>query len=262
MTVCRVIFGKMSNLEPIHPLIMLPMQGVVRKPQLIRPHRHDHWQMQWVTGEWTLLSEEGERALTAEDLVILPPGTLHGFHHHGGGEAFFAIMFHFSKVETPSMPLIAARSPLLAAWKRCAEALMKDSPPALINSLLASLTAVLLPLVLENQQPSRRMPPCVVQAKGFIDRNLRRSVTVQEAARSAGVTRGYLSTLFRETTGESAKEYVDRRRVEASQEMLRYSDLSISQIADQLGFGDVFSFSRFFKNRVGCSPKHYRLPNA
>ncbi len=53
------------------------------------------------------------------------------------------------------------------------------------------------------------------------------------------------------------KAYIDKARLAKAEEMLTYSEFNISMIAHELGFRDLYSFSRFFKSHTGISPREY-----
>ena len=54
-------------------------------------------------------------------------------------------------------------------------------------------------------------------------------------------------------------DYIIDMRVRKACEMLKYSDVSVTEIAESTGFCDIFYFSRMFKKAIGVSPTNYRL---
>jgi AraC family transcriptional activator of pobA len=54
------------------------------------------------------------------------------------------------------------------------------------------------------------------------------------------------------------KRYLDRKRADYAQRALIYADANVSLVADQMGFPDPFTFSRFFKRVTGENPRDYR----
>lgn len=69
----------------------------------------------------------------------------------------------------------------------------------------------------------------------------------------------YFSTLIKQETGISAGEWIDRYVVIQAKTLLEQErDLTIQQVADQMGFSEQASFSRFFKRHTGMTPKEYR----
>jgi len=77
-------------------------------------------------------------------------------------------------------------------------------------------------------------------------------------ATELGVTTGTLSRVLTKLTGQTTKQLIlDRVLLEAVR-LLRFSDLSIKEIAARLGFNDQFAFSKAFKRQRGVAPLDYR----
>lgn len=76
------------------------------------------------------------------------------------------------------------------------------------------------------------------------------------------MSRRKLTDLFREVTGLSVGDYRDLIRLEESKKLLDDPSLSVSDIAETLGFGSISSFSAFFKQQCGFSPSRYRRSQA
>ena len=81
---------------------------------------------------------------------------------------------------------------------------------------------------------------------------------VRDAARRAGKSVSRMRDLFRQATGLSPKKYQMRARLVRAGKLLRESNLSIGEIAEQTGFESVFAFSKRFKKLLGFSPSEYR----
>lgn len=67
-----------------------------------------------------------------------------------------------------------------------------------------------------------------------------------------------VSRVFKQVTGSLPRDFIIQVRIDRAKQLLRESSLSIGEIADALGYPDVFFFSRQFKNRSGLSPTHFR----
>ncbi|MHA6483391.1 helix-turn-helix domain-containing protein [Paenibacillus sp. strain BS8-2] len=72
------------------------------------------------------------------------------------------------------------------------------------------------------------------------------------------ISETYLSLLVKEYTGCTFSDYVNSKRMNAAKELLRESGLNIEQIADNVGYSSLNSFSRAFKRIHGVTPSHYR----
>ncbi|MDE7041997.1 MAG: helix-turn-helix domain-containing protein [Oscillospiraceae bacterium] len=92
----------------------------------------------------------------------------------------------------------------------------------------------------------------------FIDENICRDLTMDEAAANIAMSYNYFSKRFREVTGYSFPEYVNRRRIELSKAYLRDPSLRIADIAYKIGYHSPSSFSRAFRKYEGCYPSDYR----
>lgn len=73
------------------------------------------------------------------------------------------------------------------------------------------------------------------------------------------ITPKYLSALMREVSGLSAAQWIDEYIVTESKTLLRFSDMSIKQIADYLHFPNQSFFSKYFRQHTGMTPGNYRM---
>ncbi len=77
-------------------------------------------------------------------------------------------------------------------------------------------------------------------------------------ADALGVTTGTLSRTLTALTGKPTKQLILERLMLEAARLLRFSDLSIKEIADRLGFSDQFAFSKAFKRQRGEAPLDFR----
>ncbi|TDO26365.1 helix-turn-helix domain-containing protein [Sediminibacterium goheungense] len=68
----------------------------------------------------------------------------------------------------------------------------------------------------------------------------------------------YLSNLFSEVEGTTIEKYFISQRIERVKELLMYDELSLSQIADQLGYSSVAYLSNQFKKTTGFTPSYFK----
>lgn len=83
-------------------------------------------------------------------------------------------------------------------------------------------------------------------------------VDFEEAAADLGVSYSYLRKLVRDLTGRSLTEHINYLRIRDAKRLLRETDLSITQIADTVGYHNAQSVNRWFHKFEGISPKEYR----
>jgi AraC family transcriptional regulator len=98
----------------------------------------------------------------------------------------------------------------------------------------------------------------LLRALDYIHDNLANELSLQELAGVAGVSVYHFVVVFRQATGISPHQYVIHQRVEKAKSLLRRSDLSIGEIALQVGFYDSSHLNRHFKRLTGITPRAMR----
>lgn len=101
---------------------------------------------------------------------------------------------------------------------------------------------------------NRRM----LRARDTMDRSFSRPLDVPALANLACVSPAHFSREFKSTFGETPHRYLQRRRLERAMELLRETNRPITEICFDVGFNSLGSFSRIFKEILGCSPSRYR----
>jgi YesN/AraC family two-component response regulator len=73
------------------------------------------------------------------------------------------------------------------------------------------------------------------------------------------LTERYLTTIIRQTSGTTAKDWIDRALITRIKIELRHTDKSSAQIAEEMHFANPSFFSKYFRRLTGMTPKEYRL---
>ncbi|SKB91304.1 Helix-turn-helix domain-containing protein [Chryseobacterium balustinum] len=82
--------------------------------------------------------------------------------------------------------------------------------------------------------------------------------TVQYVADQLKISSGYLSDLLRSLIGQNAQQYIRGKVIEKAKERLTNTNLTVAEIAYELGFEHPQSFSKMFRLRTGLSPLEFR----
>lgn len=99
----------------------------------------------------------------------------------------------------------------------------------------------------------------VVEAQKYIERRFDDdSLSVREVAQYIQIDRTYLYRLFKEETGMSIVEYINRRRITSAEVLLLEQHIAIKDVAFSVGFTDQMYFSRVFKQKNGVTPTEFR----
>jgi AraC family transcriptional regulator len=103
------------------------------------------------------------------------------------------------------------------------------------------------------------LPPRVVRrVREHIDANIEQRISVEALARLANLSVCYFVRAFKQSVGLTPHDYLIRRRVERTMDLLSGTELSLSEIALAAGFADQSHCARRFRQHVGMSPRDYR----
>ena len=83
--------------------------------------------------------------------------------------------------------------------------------------------------------------------------------SVEFYASEMGITPKYLSLILKKKSGRNASKLIDEAVVYEAKRLLKYSGLSIQEIATKLNFASQSFFGKYFKQRVGVSPSRYKI---
>ena len=99
------------------------------------------------------------------------------------------------------------------------------------------------------------------KAVEFVKKNYRTRITLKEIAGQIGLTPLYFCALFKKVYGVTLFEYIIHLRLGEACNLLKKTDLTISEIGCRVGYQDSLFFSRIFKRYIGIPPKEYKKKN-
>ena len=94
--------------------------------------------------------------------------------------------------------------------------------------------------------------------KYFIENSNLVLPTVEKLSIELNVSSSYLSDMLRNLTGQNTQQHIHNRLIEKSKEILTTTNMTVSEIAYQLGFEYPQSFSKLFKSKTNITPLQYR----
>jgi len=100
--------------------------------------------------------------------------------------------------------------------------------------------------------------PHFAQFEEVIQHNLYADLTLDELAKLCHMSLSTFKRKFNSTYSEPPKKYITRLKVQKAVELLKQTDMRVSDVVFQTGFESVSSFNRAFKNVLGRTPSEYR----
>ena len=95
----------------------------------------------------------------------------------------------------------------------------------------------------------------------YILRHLHYDISLKQIADNAGLSETYFSALFKKETGETVSEFIQKSRVREAQSMIQFSEYSLLEIGQYLGFCSQSHFSKTFRKYTGMTPGQFRKKN-
>lgn len=96
-------------------------------------------------------------------------------------------------------------------------------------------------------------------ARRYLDQSYDTPITIDELSREVALSPYYLIRTFRRVYKQTPHQYLVAQRIAKAKELLRNSDLSITEICMTVGFESLGSFSSLFSKVAGISPSAYRV---
>lgn len=125
-------------------------------------------------------------------------------------------------------------------------------------SLLYSIYALFLQCRFAPYMPGKKR----AQLDGglqYISQNYTKSdLSVSEISAASSMSEPHFRRLFREMYSMAPAKYITVLRVNRAKELLSYSNLSITEISEKIGFSGIYYFCRVFREKTGCTPGEYR----
>src|SRR6266481_6113016 len=110
----------------------------------------------------------------------------------------------------------------------------------------------------ETTSRHRAEPVAIWKARKFIEEHSTEELSLTQVAKVVNMNANYLSENFKQVTGTNFVEYVARTRFANACDLLRNSNVRISEIVFAAGFQSLSQFNRVFKRFSGKSPTQFR----
>jgi len=133
-----------------------------------------------------------------------------------------------------------------------------DSGLLLMSSKLMNLFSIIR-LHRKHRHPRRQAAEnSVLSTIKFMREHLDMNLTLNDLAAQSGQSVPYYSRRFKERTDQSPMSYFIHLKLQKACELLVQTDLTVKEVAEELGYKDPYYFSRLFKKIQGCAPSQYR----
>lgn len=128
----------------------------------------------------------------------------------------------------------------------------------IVRNLTENLLREITRLVNASQQTPDVCPPALLNVRHYIESEYDKSITLKQLADMAHMSVPHLCLQFKKQFQTSPIAYLIRQRMHQAAYFLQDKNLKISAVACQVGYDDLFYFSKLFKKHFGASPRALR----
>lgn len=177
------------------------------------------------------------------------------------GESFGTYYNQFSSARKPTFQAREGSALEMFIGKLASQCASATGSPQ--SELIASTTIVniLTELILsdsDHTEDRRKAPGYITGIMERINADFTRPITLDALAQEFNVSKYHLSREFKKYTGYSPNEYVISMRINRAKELLRSTSITVGEIAQMTGCGDVNHFIQLFKSREKTTPSAFR----
>ncbi|MEI7833460.1 MAG: AraC family transcriptional regulator, partial [bacterium] len=236
-------------------------QFCLQKPYNTLRHMHpSFWHIDIITmDDVALYSNTGMQYISAGQFALIPAHVAHEFRYSDPGTEWLSIKFECSGVPHPTQSVVITPSEIEQKLLESICTLAQSAVLSVTDSTtIEHLLAALLTQVIYTDDHRAHKPSFVDKVENFLAIHSGKDLSVTEVARELGYSPGHASYCMQRECGVSLKAFIDQQRVATAERLLNFTDISISEIARQLNFPDVYAFSRFFHRMKGTCPRTFR----
>jgi AraC-like DNA-binding protein len=223
---------------------------------------HNFWQMEFIL-EGTILAHVGksQMVLTEKQIIIIPPGFKHKFTYNGARKTW-SFKFNLSPEFIDNLQVLVLPDSNDAVQTLCTvffQLLAEyQQIPISLYTTLEYLIGGVMTMSYAKIEDEKNMPKWAIAAKEFIATNIEENINLEDLAKHLNYTRIHLSRLCKMHFNIKLKDFFDQEKVSIIKKKLLYSHKNITEIAQETGFNDVYSFSRFYKRVTTLTPSEQR----
>lgn len=127
-----------------------------------------------------------------------------------------------------------------------------------IEKLKKGISNAMIDAYVSHCECDKKISSTLKPAIDYIYKNKSENITVESMAKVCHISQSYFSRLFSKEMGDSFSNYISKLKINWAKELLEESDMSVSQVSDELGFNEPGYFIKIFKKHEGVTPSVYR----
>ncbi|MEO8826719.1 MAG: AraC family transcriptional regulator [Chthoniobacterales bacterium] len=228
-------------------------------------HDYDLWVVLDSHTSLKINAKKSQILYPGEGVIFQPGDTVRATHDPDKPLTAFSVHFKFRYAKSASILNFKNSLPsrvrtfdaeFLRVWVRRIVSNANDSPTLLTEKMTETLITWMISESTHKQ--SQHFDPKITALISSIREDPGRIWESHAMARSSGLSLSQFNRSFRKMVGMSPAQFIIKQRTSRAEQLLQESDLSLQEIADALGYKDIYFFHRQFKQITGRTPGEIR----
>ncbi|MCX6217532.1 helix-turn-helix transcriptional regulator [Spirosoma sp.] len=244
---------------------------------LVFPHKHNFYEILWITsGNSKQTIDYIDYEIKADTLFFISPGQLHLFEEWEDikgycvlfEEHYFLQLFQnknilFELVYLDNLyanPFLTIDNNAKLKLEPIINLLRKEKSSQTIQALLFILLKQIQSLYTTNQILTASTHQVVLfkRFRSLVDENFGKNWALTQYANQLNITAHNLNSIVKSVCNKTASDIIKERILLEAKQLLQFSDDTIAEITNRLGFEDSSYFARYFKKHTSASPMEFR----
>lgn len=235
-----------------------------------RRGRSDYYLLYLYQGELTIDLPDARQTVCAGNMVIFPPGHAYRYTKRGHDQMIY-YWAHFSgamagellqRCQLPALRVqfVGVNTDVSNAFHELFQNFISrdDYSEVAAASVLANICVLLRRKICGTVTSSAKDPAERIQKSlSYMHLHYRDAISVPMLADIEHLSTSRYSAIFRQCIGMAPRDFLIDLRLKMAVELMRGTDLSLKQVAKNVGYEDQLYFSRLFKSKMGLSPIRY-----
>ena len=241
-------------------------------------HRHDYYMFLFVErGSAKMLIDFEEKTIIADSVYYILPEQVHLLTEHSNDASAWMLAIDSSLIEIQFKEIFDNNSPfeiraelsknviseltqLISILSRRINTDLQDSGRKVIHNISSAYISIIAEAYKESATTNINKRALVItsQFKSLLSKNYRNMKSPSEYANALNMSSAYLNEVVKDATGITVSEYIRNEIIIRAKRLLYYTNMSIKDIAIDLGYEDWAYFSRIFSKATNMSPTDFR----
>ena len=241
----------------------------------INPHKHSFLEIMFIdNGSGTIEIDGIPYHAIKDDIVIYSPNKMHKeysdpdnvMHALFFGAKFTESLKHMMDSSNP--PYIIHTKEESSSFLKLFKMLINESKnigkpysDKITNCIVKTIILKILQMS-SSEKEVTRSDDFVREVQNYLDEHYLEDINLDEYYKTLPFSKYYIARLVKSYLGVTPISYITSKRMEKARMLLNTTDMKIMDIANEVGYKDIYYFTKVFKKEIGVSPSAYRMRNS